>query len=87
MKIQYAVAIALLTGVEPGAVAVQHLHAQARPPAYAIAEIDVTNQDGYVKEYLPPSSKVWIMARNISRVAAGRPQSRRATQAHSLACL
>jgi len=28
--------------------------------AYAIAEIEVTNQDGYVKEYLPPSSKALL---------------------------
>ena len=60
MRILYVVAIALLTGVGLGAMAVQHLHAQAKPPAYAIAEIDVTNQDGYVKEYLPPSSKALL---------------------------
>ena len=60
MKTQYVVAIALLTGVGVGAMTVQHLHAQAKPSAYAIAEIDVTNQDGYVKEYLPPSSKALL---------------------------
>lgn len=77
MKIQYVVAIALLTGVGLGAMTVQHLHAQAKPPAYAIAEIEVTNQDGYVKEYLPRVQKhFWIMARNISRGAVGRPQSK-----------
>jgi len=60
MKSQYAVALALLIGVGLGAAAVQSLHAQANPPAYAIAEIEVTNQDGYVKEYLPPSSKALL---------------------------
>jgi uncharacterized protein (DUF1330 family) len=57
MKTQYAVALALLTGVGLGAAAIQGLHAQAKPPAYVIAEIDVTNQEGYAKEYLPAGSK------------------------------
>ena len=60
MKTQYTVALAMLTGIGLGAVAVQGLHAQAKPPAYVIAEIDVSNQDGYVKEYLPPSSKALL---------------------------
>src|SRR6476660_6853368 len=38
MKSQYAGALALLIGVGLGAAAVQSLHAQANPPAYAIAE-------------------------------------------------
>jgi uncharacterized protein (DUF1330 family) len=57
MKTQSAVALALLTGVGVGAAAVQGLHAQAKPPAYVIAEIDVANQEGYAKEYLPAGSK------------------------------
>jgi uncharacterized protein (DUF1330 family) len=57
MKMQFAVGVALLIGVGVGAVATQSLHAQARPPAYVIAEIDVVNQDGYTKEYLPAGSK------------------------------
>src|SRR5262245_43444097 len=60
MKSAYVVALALLTGVGIRAVAVQGLHAHAKPPAYAIAEIEVTNQDGYAKEYLPPSSKALL---------------------------
>jgi hypothetical protein len=60
MKTQYAVALALLTGVGLGAAAVQGLHAQAKPPAYVIAEIDVANQEGYAKEYLPAGSKAML---------------------------
>ena len=60
MKTQYALALALLTGVGIGAAAIQGLHAQAKPVAYVIAEIDVSNQDGYAKEYLPPSSKALL---------------------------
>jgi uncharacterized protein (DUF1330 family) len=57
MKTQCGVALALLTGAGLGAGAVQGPYAQAKPPAYVIAEIDVTNQEGYAKEYLPAGSK------------------------------
>jgi uncharacterized protein (DUF1330 family) len=57
MKTQCGVALALLTGAGLGAGAVQGLYAQAKPPAYVIAEIDVTNQESYAKEYLPAGSK------------------------------
>ena len=53
MRTQYTVALAMLTGIGIGAVAVQGLHAQAKPPVYYISEIDVTNQDAYLKEYAP----------------------------------
>ncbi len=47
------VTLAAVAGFALGAVAVQGLHAQAKPPVYYIVEIDVTNPDGYVKEYVP----------------------------------
>jgi uncharacterized protein (DUF1330 family) len=50
-------AFAMLTGGGLGAAAVQGLHAQAKPPAFNIAEITVTNDDGYNKEYVPPIVK------------------------------
>ena len=40
-----------------GAGLVQALHAQAKPPAFNIAEITVTNEEGYNKEYVPPIVK------------------------------
>lgn len=43
----------MLTGTVLGAAAVQGLHAQAKPPAYVISEIDVTNKEAYAKEYVP----------------------------------
>jgi len=51
MKTHYAVAVALLAGIGVGAVAVKGLHAQAKPPAYAIAEVQVTDPDTW-KQYL-----------------------------------
>ncbi len=53
MKTRYTVALAIIAGFVLGAVAVESLHAQAKPPVYYIAEVDVTNQEGYVKEYVP----------------------------------
>jgi hypothetical protein len=38
----------MLAGIGVGAVAVQTLHAQAKPPIYRIAEIQVTDVDAYI---------------------------------------
>jgi Domain of unknown function (DUF1330) len=51
MKTRYAVALAMFTGIAVGAVAVQGLHAQAKPPVYYIAQNDVTDTDTYVKDF------------------------------------
>ena len=53
MKTRYTVALSMLAGVAVGAAAVQGLHAQAKPPVYAVSEIDVRNVDAYLKEYSP----------------------------------
>jgi uncharacterized protein (DUF1330 family) len=58
MKANYQLAIALLAGAAVGALAVQGLHAQAKPVAYVIAEVDVTNPEAYAKEYIPVVTKV-----------------------------
>ena len=57
MNTKIQLAFALLVGVGIGAVAVQGLHAQAKPPAFNIAEITITNEEGYTKEYVPPVLK------------------------------
>jgi uncharacterized protein (DUF1330 family) len=53
MKTITKMALTLLTGVALGAAAIQGLHAQAKPPVYHILEIDVTNPEGYTKEFVP----------------------------------
>jgi uncharacterized protein (DUF1330 family) len=57
MKTCFTMALSMLAGIAGGAVAVQGLHAQSKPPAYVIAEIDVMDQNGYAKEYLSRSAK------------------------------
>jgi uncharacterized protein (DUF1330 family) len=53
VKTNYKVTIAVVAGVAIGGAAVQGLHAQAKPPAYVISEIDVTDKDAYAKEFVP----------------------------------
>ena len=58
MRSNYKIAVAVTAGVAIGALAVQGLHAQARPPVYFVAEIDVTNPDAYAKEYAPKAQAI-----------------------------
>ncbi|MGA8652018.1 MAG: DUF1330 domain-containing protein [Xanthobacteraceae bacterium] len=57
MKHKYAIALSMVAGFALGAAAVQSLHAQAKPPAYTISEITVTDNNGYMKEFVPPAAK------------------------------
>ena len=56
MKPHYILTIAMLAGVALGAIGVQTLHAQTKPPVYYVAEVDVTDLDGYLKEYAPKAA-------------------------------
>src|SRR5262245_19701300 len=62
MQTQYAIFFAVLIGVGLGVSGVSAIRAQtkASSPAYVIAEIDVSNQEGYAKEYLPPCSRALL---------------------------
>jgi uncharacterized protein (DUF1330 family) len=54
MKTYTTVMLAALAGAAIGGLAVQGLHAQTKlPMAYFIAEIDVTNEDVYSKQWMP----------------------------------
>jgi uncharacterized protein (DUF1330 family) len=57
MKTHYAIGLSIIAGVAIGAAAVQSLHAQAKAPAYVVAEIDVIDLAPYDKEYVPPAAK------------------------------
>src|SRR6516162_7906045 len=57
MKPRWTVALSMLVGVALGAAAIQTLHAQAKPPVYMIAINEVSNQEGYAKEYVSPAQK------------------------------
>ena len=57
MKMHFVVAVSVVAGAMAGAAVVQALHAQAKPPAYVVGEIDVKNPELFAKEYVPNASK------------------------------
>jgi uncharacterized protein (DUF1330 family) len=71
MKARYIVGLSLLTGIAIGGAAIQTLHAQAKPPVYAIALNQLTDADGYAKDYLP-KGRAAILAHGGVYVAAGK---------------
>src|SRR5438270_9487916 len=70
MKTQYSVTLAMLASFGLGAVAVQGLHAQAKPPVYQVVEIDPVNLESYLKDYAP-KAQVAIKAAGGKFLAAG----------------
>jgi uncharacterized protein (DUF1330 family) len=69
MKTHYAVALAMLAGFGLGTVAVQGLHAQAKPPVYSVTEIDIADQAAYAT-YVPKTQAA-IKAAGGKILAAG----------------
>jgi uncharacterized protein (DUF1330 family) len=58
MKSQWGIALAMLASMGFGALTVEGLHAQSKPPVYFVGEIEVTNPEGYAKEYLPKAREI-----------------------------
>ena len=75
--------LAGILGAALGAVAMQVLHAQAKPPAYLVAEIDVTDADLY-KQYLDKGGPLYaqftgrflVRGGKIDTFLAGEPPKR-----------
>jgi uncharacterized protein (DUF1330 family) len=65
MKTNHRVTLALIAGIFAGGAAIEALHAQAKPPIYVIQEIDVSNQDAFLKEYA-------VKSRSLGRSFGGR---------------
>jgi uncharacterized protein (DUF1330 family) len=53
MNSTYKISAALIGSFALGAGAANVLHAQTKPPGFEVAEVDVKDQDGYTKDYLP----------------------------------
>jgi uncharacterized protein (DUF1330 family) len=75
MKTRYAVVVSVVAGAALGAAAIQGLHAQAKPRAFVVAEVDVTNQDGFTKEYAPLAVKALTENGNKAVARAGKTVS------------
>ena len=70
MEKRYIAVLSVAAGTAIGAASSHALNAQTSPPVYFIGEIDVTNPDGYAKEYLPKAREI-IKAHGGRLVAAG----------------
>ena len=64
------VGLGMLTSAALGGLAVEELHAQVKPPMYFVGEIDVSNPNGYAKEYLSKAREI-IKAHGGRLIAAG----------------
>jgi uncharacterized protein (DUF1330 family) len=89
MNTRYMVTLAVIAGFGLGAVTVQGLHAQAKPPIYYIAEIDVTDVDAYTKEYAPKAQalikaaggRILAAGQKVTAIEGAPPKPRVAVQA------
>jgi uncharacterized protein (DUF1330 family) len=52
------IGLVMLTCTAAGALGSEALNSEARPPAYLIGQIDVTDPDGYAEEYLPKAREI-----------------------------
>jgi len=72
----------MVAGIAIGGLAVERLHAQAKPPVYSVAEITVTDMDAYMKEYVPQTmtynktsgAKLLAASAKVTQLSGGAPQ-------------
>lgn len=57
MKPNHKIAVGMLSGIALGALVVQALYAQTKPPVYMVAINEITDQEGYTKQYLPTAQR------------------------------
>ena len=71
MKTRYTVALSLLAGA---ALVLRQSRdfAHARPPGYVVAEIDVTNQEAFLKEFTPLAVKALADSGNKALARGGK---------------
>ena len=74
MKTKIAI-LGMVASCAIGSATVHSLHAQTPPMAYAIAEIVVSNQDAYNKEFLPHIRKAIADAGGKFLVAGGKTET------------
>jgi len=58
MSARYKTVLAMCTCGALGWLGSEALHGRTRPPAYLIGQIDVSNPEGYAKEYLPKAREI-----------------------------
>ena len=58
MTARYKLGLTMLSCAILGGLANEALHAQARPPAYLIGQIEVGDPEGFAKEYIPKAREI-----------------------------
>ena len=58
MSGKYKIGLVMLTCVASGVFASEALHSQTKAPVYLIGQIDVSDPDGYAREYLPKAREI-----------------------------
>jgi uncharacterized protein (DUF1330 family) len=89
MKARTAIGLGMLAGFALGGVSIHTLHAQAKPPAYLVVEIDPINAEQFAREYSPKAQtmtrkyggKVLGASNNVTTLA-GTPAKRMAIIQH-----
>jgi uncharacterized protein (DUF1330 family) len=69
MRTRSTAALSMLAGALVGGGAIQALHAQAKPPVYMVAINEITDQEGYTKQY--PATAQTIKDHGGVYIAAG----------------
>jgi uncharacterized protein (DUF1330 family) len=57
MRASHVIVLSIVVGAAFGISVVEALHAQARPLAYVVGEINVSNPEGFAKEFGPIARK------------------------------
>ena len=70
MRGKYGISLLMLTCVASGVFAGEELHGQTGRPAYLIGQIEVSDPDGYAREYLPKAREI-IKAHGGRLIASG----------------
>lgn len=71
MKARHVAALSLVAGAAIGVGAVEGIRAQARPLAYVVGEINITNPEGFAKEFGPIARKALAQAPGYKALALG----------------
>jgi Domain of unknown function (DUF1330) len=85
MKTRYTVLLSMIAGAAIGGVAIQGLHAQAKPPVYLITEIDVKDPDKYGAEFAPKAQATIRGAGAKFIVIGGTAEPEQSPYRHSMA--
>ena len=79
-----AVGLAILAGFGLGVATIQGLGAKDTAPVYLVAEVDVTDVEGYTKEYVPLAQKsletsggrILAASQNVTAIEGAPPKAR-----------